>query len=248
MDFKFQRKRIDKLSENKLLEELEKVAKHFNYIEFGWRDFNKIADISANPIKKHFGSWKKGLAALKNHLHQKGLALSPRPYAPNRIFSDKELFSEMERIWQKVGQRPSRIEWETSKPKISYGAYKRRFGNWTNACLKFIEYKMGSNILVDDFILPTGKEVKTQQKHKIEYKKENSRNISLSLRLAVLNRDNFRCVICGRSPATDVGVKLHLDHITPFSRGGKSVIENLQTLCQDCNLGKSDKIIINKVK
>ena len=45
-----------------------------------------------------------------------GLDLSPRPHAPNRIFSDKELFNEMERIWQKVGQRPSRAEWETSSP------------------------------------------------------------------------------------------------------------------------------------
>ena len=73
----------------------------------------------------------------------------------------------MERVWQKVGQRPSRTEWEISNPKISYTTYKQRFGGWTDACLKFIEYKMG----------------------------------------------------------------------------GKSTIDNLQTLCQDCNLGKSDEFI-----
>ena len=87
----------------------------------------------------NYGSWKNGLTALKKHLQQKGLDLSPRPYAPQRIYSDKDLFDEMGRIWQKVGQRPSRIEWEISEPKISIGAYKKRFGSWTNACQKFIE-------------------------------------------------------------------------------------------------------------
>lgn len=240
MDFQFKRKRLNELSNKKMLDELEKAAKHFNYIEFGWRDFNKVADISANPIKKHFGSWKKGLDVLKKHLQQKGLDLSPRPHAPNRIYSDKELFDEMEWVWKKVGQRPSRTEWEMSEPKISYQCYKQRFGGWVNACNKFIEYKMGAEILADDFILPEREDTKTQQKVKTDYKKENARNISLSVRLKVLYRDNFRCVFCGKSPATDIGTKLHLDHIKPFSKGGKSTMENLQTLCEECNLGKSD--------
>jgi len=31
--------------------------------------------------------------------------------------------------------------------------------------------------------------------------------------------------------------------IKPFSKGGKSILENFQTLCEECNLGKSDRII-----
>ncbi len=248
MDFKFQRKRLNEIPESKILEELEKAAKHFNYIEFAWRDFDKFAGISANTVKTHFGNWKSGLAALKRHLQSKGLDLSPRPHAPNRVHSDKELFNEMERIWQKVGQRPSRTEWEMSEPKIAYNTYKQRFGGWTNACTKFIEYKMGGDILADDFVLPDQEEQKTQQENKVEYKKENSRNVSLSLRLEVLSRDKFRCVFCGKSPATDIGTKLHIDHIMPFANGGKSILENLQTLCEECNLGKSNRKVINMVK
>lgn len=248
MDFKFQRKRLNEIPESKILEELEKAAKHFNYIEFAWRDFDKLADISANTVKTHFGNWKNGLAALKRHLQSKGLDLSPRPHAPNRVHSDKELFNEMERIWQKVGQRPSRTEWEMSEPKIAYNTYKQRFGGWTNACLKFIEYKTGSDILADDFVLPDREEQKTQHGNKVEYKKENSRNVSLSLRLEVLSRDKFRCVFCGKSPATDIGTKLHIDHIVPFAGGGNSTLENLQTLCEECNLGKSNHVVINMVK
>ena len=244
MDFNFQRRRIDTIPEDKKIEALELAAKHFNYIEFSWRDFNKVSTISASAIKTHFGSWKNALAALKKHLQQKGLDLSPRPHAPQRIYSDENLYDEMGRIWQKVGQRPSRNEWEASDPKISIGAYKKRFGSWTNACQKFIEYKMGGEITSDNFVRFNGEEFPMQMKSgTVGYSKENSRNVSLSLRLKVLNRDNFKCVFCGKSPATDFGTKLHIDHILPFSKGGKSTLENLQTLCEECNLGKSDSQI-----
>ena len=133
MQFQFQRKRLNEISESKILEELEKAAKHFKYIEYGRRDFDKIPNIevSSSCVRKHFnGSWTKALDVLKNHLQKKGLDLSPRPHAPNQVHSDKDLFNEMERVWQKVGQRPSRTEWEMSEPKISYNCYKQRFGGW----------------------------------------------------------------------------------------------------------------------
>ena len=41
------------------------------------------------------------------------------------------------------------------------------------------------------------------------------------------------CAICGR-PAE------HLDHVTPLIRGGTDHPTNLQPLCADCNLRKSD--------
>lgn len=244
MDFKFQRKRVDVIPEAKILEELENTAKHFNYIEFGKRDFDRVAGISSSTVRKFYGgSWTKGLEALKKQLQQKGLDLSPRPHAPNRIFSDKELFDEMERVWQIVGQRPSRTEWEMSKPKIAYQTYKQRFNGWTNACLKFIEYKMGGEILADNFVLPDPIERGAKKVNKAEYGHANSRNIPLSLRLQVLSRDNFRCTYCGKSPATNLGTVLHIDHILAFSKGGTSVLENLQTLCEECNLGKSNRDI-----
>lgn len=64
--------------------------------------------------------------------------------------------------------------------------------------------------------------------------------MSESLRYDVFKRDNFKCSICGMS-AKD-GVKLQVDHIIPISKGGKTEIENLQTLCSRCNIGKSNKL------
>lgn len=66
-----------------------------------------------------------------------------------------------------------------------------------------------------------------------------------SLRYDILKRDGFKCALCGRS--ADDGVKLHVDHIIPVSKGGKTVPENLRTLCDSCNLGKSDKYDPNGV-
>ena len=63
-------------------------------------------------------------------------------------------------------------------------------------------------------------------------------DISSSVRVDVLRRDNYRCVFCGR---TSKSVELQIDHIVPFSKGGSNKIDNLQTLCIDCNLGKSDR-------
>lgn len=60
-----------------------------------------------------------------------------------------------------------------------------------------------------------------------------------SIRYDVLKRDNYRCCICGISARE--GAKLHVDHIVPVSKGGKTVMDNLQTLCERCNLGKSNK-------
>ena len=64
--------------------------------------------------------------------------------------------------------------------------------------------------------------------------------LSDSLRYDVLKRDNFTCKICGASFLND-GVKLEVDHIFPISKGGKTEMNNLQTLCERCNRGKRDK-------
>lgn len=53
---------------------------------------------------------------------------------------------------------------------------------------------------------------------------------------AIYRRDGGRCVYCGSTE------NLQIDHIIPFSKGGSSNIENLQLLCQKCNLEKSNHI------
>lgn len=64
--------------------------------------------------------------------------------------------------------------------------------------------------------------------------------MSDSLRYDIMQRDGFRCTICGASAAD--GAILHVDHIVPVSKGGRTEMDNLRTLCDRCNLGKRDKI------
>lgn len=63
-----------------------------------------------------------------------------------------------------------------------------------------------------------------------------------SLRLRVLEKYECKCMMCGRSPK-DHGIVIHVDHIKPRSKYPELslVFENLQLLCEDCNLGKSNK-------
>jgi hypothetical protein len=67
--------------------------------------------------------------------------------------------------------------------------------------------------------------------------------VRAGIRWQVFERDDFKCVSCGQS-ASD-GAILHVDHIIPKSKGGKDNIENYQTLCHLCNIGKSNKSIKN---
>ena len=60
--------------------------------------------------------------------------------------------------------------------------------------------------------------------------------ISSKLRYAVLQRDNSTCQRCGRSVSD--GVKLRVDHKILVDMGGETTLNNLWTLCEDCNGGK----------
>lgn len=67
------------------------------------------------------------------------------------------------------------------------------------------------------------------------------RAIPLSLRYKVFHRDKSTCKKCGKTPID--GIKLHIDHITPHSKGGLTVFDNLRTLCNECNIGRSNKYV-----
>lgn len=70
----------------------------------------------------------------------------------------------------------------------------------------------------------------------------NRKSIPKKLRFEVFKRDSFTCQYCGRK-APDV--LLHVDHIEPVAKGGTDDLLNLITSCVDCNLGKSDRRLLD---
>lgn len=63
-----------------------------------------------------------------------------------------------------------------------------------------------------------------------------------AVRFEALRLSDGRCCLCGRSKR-DHGVVLHVDHIKPRSKFPELALTlaNLQVLCEDCNLGKSNR-------
>ena len=79
-----------------------------------------------------------------------------------------------------------------------------------------------------------------------ELKEINRRKkISDTTRYAVLERAGFKCQCCGSKPLKNNDVILHIDHIIPHSLGGSDNVDNLQVLCDKCNLSKQNRFIIN---
>lgn len=60
-------------------------------------------------------------------------------------------------------------------------------------------------------------------------------SIPPKIRWGVFERDGYKCKKCGSK------ISLHCDHIHPESKGGATVIENLQTLCETCNKSKGNR-------
>lgn len=68
-------------------------------------------------------------------------------------------------------------------------------------------------------------------------KKDGNRTtIPMDIANAVWNRDGGKCCICGSKE------NLEFDHIIPISKGGATTFRNLQILCKNCNIRKSDNI------
>jgi HNH endonuclease domain protein len=75
------------------------------------------------------------------------------------------------------------------------------------------------------------------------------RRISPTQRKAVLERDGYKCRICGisrqylddKAPGLGEYLRLEIDHIVPVAQGGTSDESNLQCLCWRCNSLKGSK-------
>src|SRR3989338_159804 len=185
-------------------------------------EYNERGNYHATTITRHFGNWFKALE----------IAGLEKTRSPLNI-SEEELFKNIEEIWLKLGRQPRYQEIQKPLSKYSAGTYDNRFGSFRKALEAFVVY-MNNEEAASSEVGIKNLSIEPIAKHKTK------REINWRLRFIVMRRDNFKCKNCGRSPATDPRIILHVDHVKAWAKGGETVLENLQTLCSVCNIGKSD--------
>lgn len=221
------------LSDEQIMNELRRIASILSQNYVTQKDVNTYSEIiSGSTVYYRFGSWSKGVK-------KAGLEDSP---GYNRKYSQDEYFENLLNVWTFHGRQPKYIEMDEIPSKISSSAYEGRFGNWRKALDAFVN-KMNQEDKNDSTPIETiqPEQLFDKDLRKNIVTKDIRRNISMSLRYKVLNRDNFKCIRCGRSPATTPGVELEIDHKIPYSKGGKTELKNLETKCKECNIGKGNR-------
>lgn len=202
------------VSDEELIADMSRVAALTGSRVLTRAQYAQSGSYDATTIHRRLGGWT---AACEKAGLESG--------RPDLGHSDQVWMENIYDTWIERGGQPSYGDMRGSR--FSPEGYARRFGSWTSALLAFQDW------------LDTSEHeavVQATQSRDRSY----GRTPSLRLRFLVLQRDRFTCVGCGASPATNPETRLHVDHIVPFSKGGKTESDNLQTLCERCNLGKAD--------
>jgi hypothetical protein len=213
------------LSDDELLADIRRVA------QFLGRETVTLAEYSLNgrghssTIQRRFGSWFKAL-------DRAGLQPSRSPIG----ITDEELFENIRFLWMKLGRQPSYSEVRAPQSQYSAGTYENRFGSWSNALQMFVIWVNADQPLNLD---NQNEQVAPVRQPTID-RRRTKREISERMRFRILARDGFTCRACGASPLKTPGTELHVDHVIPWSRGGETLEDNLETKCSRCNLGKGN--------
>ena len=180
-----------------------------------FRNYQTVGKYSASTFSARFGSWNGAL-------ERAGISLRME-----RNISDEALFDNLRSVWIALGKQPTFRDMRSPPSRYDSTTYGARFGGWRNALEAFAFAFSKDETLVCE----------TVPQH-LKRRVRTGRNPNLALKFFVLKRDNFRCLACGKAPATHSGLVLEVDHILAWSKGGETVAGNLQTLCFDCNRGK----------
>lgn len=203
-------------TDEQLLENVRAFVKRRGGRSHGVRDFAawKGRRFSQNTIIRRFGEWRVALGLVG----VEGVR--------GREYEAEELVADLERVWRELGRAPGETELPR-RGKFSMNAYKRRWGSLRAVCELLARHHAGE--LTRSEVLAGGTEGRARK------------TVPMQTRWAVLKRDRYRCTACGVTPALRADVELNLDHIVPVSRGGGNEVENLRTLCRECNVGRGDE-------
>jgi len=203
-------------SDEELIDDVVSVAKILNKEKITIDEYNDNGKFHATTLTRRFGSWF-------SVLEKSGLKKTRNLNIPN-----EELFENLVTVWNTTGRQPRYNDLKPSISLFSAGTYEKRFGGWRKALEAFVRWANEEDNI----------EYSSSNESKTTSNKKYPRNINWRLRALVLMRDGASCQMCGATPQS--GAKLHVDHIIPWSKGGETTLQNLQSLCEKCNIGKSN--------
>ncbi len=201
-----------------LIQELRRIARALGKQTLSWREINSHGRISSATVIKRFGSLRKAL-------QESGLIPGRFRHA-----TDEELCSILIQLWtqtlEKHGRSPYGRELRAFGFPVCADTYIRRFGGWNKALIAAAESVRTSDDRGDAA-------EQTGPLPAPATMSEGRKTLSIRKRFFILKRDRYRCRMCGRA-----GIELEVDHKVPVAQGGSDALDNLQTLCFDCNRGK----------
>ena len=215
-------------SDEELLGDLRRGAKALGRETITIAEYEEVGKTHPSTIQRRFGSWPKALKLA-------GL----QPSRSKIGISDDELFENIKSLWMSIGRQPRYTEVKAPSSLFSAGTYEKRFGSWSKALGRFVEWVNSDspNQSQENVEEQSTSDTTTQTP---SAKRRTRREISDRQRFRILVRDGFRCKSCGASPLIQPGVELHVDHILPWSKGGETTDDNLESKCKQCNLGKGN--------
>ncbi len=216
------------ITSEEIAEDLRRVAAKLETQAITKIQYDEHGNFGATTVLRKLGSWNGAL--LKS-----GLEVANR-----QDISNDELFENIANVWTKIGRQPfgREVKGKSVGSLFSLATYEKRFGSWNKALLAFARY-----VELDSGAEESQQPSEPSRHLKVNMRRRTPRDVNWRLRAKVLIKHSCICQMCGDSPAKNPNTILHVDHILAWANGGETVEENLQTLCEKCNIGKSDQLL-----
>jgi len=221
------------LSDDDLLAELRRIAQDLGRSDLTINDINNHSIVGKGIFRKRFGKTRIAM-------ERAGLIVRPQ----GRRYTDDECFENLFAVWTHYGRQPSFSGINRPPSRVGGEAYIGRFGTWVKALRAFVErVNAEPDSLPGPIAAPSCVDASSSDEipRSTSGSREERRDVPLGLRFRVFSRDRFKCVLCGNHPAKNPDCDLHVDHITAWSKGGRTALINLRTLCAQCNVGRGNR-------
>lgn len=223
-----------KMTDEDVLQAMRDLAHRMGVNELTTEHVQEHLPFSAETLRRRWGTAQAAFAAA-------GLDTS----ALGRRYTDEECYRNLLKVWTHYGRPPKYLEMGEPPSEVGGKAYMRRFGTWNKALAAFVDRVNAEPAPTPILTEPISEIVPGKERPQRSVRpSEDVREVPLGLRFRVLHRDSFKCTLCGDHPARNAECRLHVDHVMPWSKGGRTREDNLRTLCADCNVGRGNRFEI----